>query len=98
MLKFISKSVSLINDLNHYDWVCDEKLLDQACCLDFWVRHQKNYHHFDFVHEWEKVKQLGNIVQNRVKNPVCSPMSELGIILFFASEFGQEKQCFVGGV
>ncbi len=64
MLQFISQSVSLIDYLYHYNRVCHEKLLNQACSLNFWMRHQKNNHNFDFVHEWEKVKQFGNIVQN----------------------------------
>ncbi len=62
MFQFVSKSVALVDYLDHNDGIGDEELLDQACCFDFRVRHQKHYHDLYLIHEWEKVKQFGNVV------------------------------------
>lgn len=95
MFKFITKSVALIDDLYHDDWIGDEKLLNQRGCLYFGVCHEKHDHDFDLVYEWEKVKQPSYVVQYWVKNPVCRPVRELSIISLFSPEFGQMEERLV---
>ena len=62
MLKFVSKAVPLIDHLNHNDRVSHEKLLNQAGSLNLGVGHEKHNHNFNFVDEWEKIQEFGNVV------------------------------------
>ena len=58
LVQWVSESVPDVDELDHDDGVCDEKLLDQRGCFDFGMGHQKDQNDFELIHEWEEIEQL----------------------------------------